>query len=40
MAEPKIMRMDWRQLNYWPVYRDGRLEWEKDPDDRRKDSRV
>ena len=32
MAEPKIMRMDWRQLGYWPVYRDGRLEWEKDPE--------
>jgi hypothetical protein len=28
--EPKIMRMDWRPLGYWPVYKDGKLEWEKD----------
>ncbi len=28
--EPKIMKMDWRPLGYWPVYKDGRLEWEKD----------
>jgi hypothetical protein len=26
--ESKIMRMDWRSLGYWPVYKDGRLEWE------------
>lgn len=32
MAEPKIMRMDWRLLGYWPVYKDGRLEWESDQD--------
>jgi hypothetical protein len=32
MSEPKIMRMDWRSLGYWPVYKDGRLEWEKDQD--------
>lgn len=24
------MRMDWRPLGYWPVYKDGKLEWEKD----------
>jgi hypothetical protein len=30
MSDPKIMRMDWRSLGYWPVYKDGRLEWEKD----------
>jgi hypothetical protein len=30
MSEPKIMRMDWRPLGYWPVYKDGRLEWEND----------
>jgi hypothetical protein len=35
MNEPKIMKMDWRPLGYWPVYRDGRLEWEKDPDNDR-----
>jgi hypothetical protein len=28
--EPKIMRMDWRSLGYWPVYKNGRIEWEKD----------
>ena len=28
--EPKIAKMDWRALGYWPVYRDGRLVWEKD----------
>lgn len=27
------MKMDWRSLGYWPVYRDGKLTWEKDPDD-------
>jgi len=31
MKEPKIMKMDWRSLGYWPVYKDGRLIWEKDP---------
>jgi hypothetical protein len=25
------MKMDWRSLGYWPVYRDGKLTWEKDP---------
>lgn len=33
MSEPKIMRMDWRSLGYWPVYKEGRLEWEKEQDD-------
>jgi hypothetical protein len=27
------MRMDWRALGYWPVYKDGKLTWEKEPDD-------
>ena len=31
--EAKIMRMDWRSLGYWPVYKDGKLTWEKDPDE-------
>jgi hypothetical protein len=26
------MKMDWRPLGYWPVYKDGNLTWEKDPD--------
>ena len=26
------MKMDWRSLGYWPVYKDGKLTWEKDPD--------
>ena len=34
MKEPKIMKMDWRSLGYWPVYKDGKLTWEKDPDER------
>jgi hypothetical protein len=25
--------MDWRALGYWPVYKDGKITWEKDPDD-------
>ena len=28
------MKMDWRPLGYWPVYKDGKLTWEKDPNDR------
>lgn len=30
MKEPKIMKMDWRSLGYWPVYQDGKLTWEKE----------
>ena len=30
MKEPKIMSMDWRGLGYWPVWKDGRLVWEKE----------
>lgn len=26
------MKMDWRSLGYWPVYKDGKLTWEKDSD--------
>lgn len=33
MREPKIMKMDWRSLGYWPVYKDGKLTWEKDTDE-------
>lgn len=32
MKEPKITKMDWRDLGYWPVYRDGKKIWEKDND--------
>lgn len=28
--EPRIMQMDWRSAGYWPVYKDGRLTWEKE----------
>ena len=28
------MKMDWRSLGYWPVYKDGHLEWERDKDER------
>ena len=30
MKEPKITKMDWRALGYWPVYKDGKKVWEKD----------
>lgn len=30
MPTPKIMNMDWRALGYWPVYKDGKLTWEKE----------
>jgi hypothetical protein len=30
MKEPKIMTMDWRVLGYWPVWKDGKLVWEKE----------
>jgi hypothetical protein len=30
MREPKIMKMDWRSLGYWPIYKEGKLTWEKD----------
>jgi hypothetical protein len=32
MKEPSIMKMDWKALGYWPVYKDGKLRWEKDPE--------
>jgi len=28
--EPKITQMDWRSLGYWPVWKDGKIVWEKD----------
>jgi len=28
--EPKITKMDWRALGYWPVYKNGKKVWEKD----------
>ncbi len=28
------MKMDWRSLGYWPVYKDGKLTWEKDTDEK------
>jgi hypothetical protein len=27
MKEPKITKMDWKALGYWPVYKDGKLKW-------------
>jgi len=24
------MSMDWRGLGYWPVWKDGRIVWEKE----------
>jgi hypothetical protein len=27
MKEPKIAKMDWRALGYWPVYKDGKKAW-------------
>ncbi len=26
------MKMDWRSLGYWPIYKDNKLTWEKDPE--------
>jgi hypothetical protein len=28
--EPKITKMDWRALGYWPVWKNGKKVWEKD----------
>jgi hypothetical protein len=25
--EPKIAKMDWRALGYWPAYKDGKKVW-------------
>lgn len=25
--EPKITKMDWKSLGYWPVYKDGKKIW-------------
>jgi hypothetical protein len=25
--EPKITKMDWRSLGYWPVWKDGKKVW-------------
>jgi hypothetical protein len=33
MKEPRIIKMDWRSLGYWPVYKDGKIAWERDPDE-------
>ena len=30
MNSPKIMNMDWRALGYWPVYKEGKIKWEKE----------
>jgi hypothetical protein len=27
MKEPKIMSMDWRSLEYWSVWKDGKKVW-------------
>ena len=35
-TEPKITKMDWRALGYWPVYKDGKKVWV--PKDKAKDS--
>ena len=29
MGTPKIMNMDWKSVGYWPVYRDGKVVWER-----------
>jgi len=26
-TEPKITKMDWRSLGYWPVWKDGKKVW-------------
>ena len=38
--EPKIMKMDWRSLGYWPVWKDGKKVWvPKDDESFNKDSK-
>jgi hypothetical protein len=27
MKEPSITKMDWKSLGYWPEYKDGKLIW-------------
>jgi hypothetical protein len=34
--EPKITKMDWRSLGYWPVWKDGKKVWEKDKNEKLK----
>jgi hypothetical protein len=34
--EPKITKMDWRSLGYWPVWKDGKKIWEKDKNEKPK----
>jgi hypothetical protein len=31
--EPKITKMDWRSLGYWPVWKDGKKVWEREEND-------
>jgi hypothetical protein len=30
--EPKITKMDWRALGYWPVYKNGKKVWVPEDD--------
>jgi len=39
MKEPSIMRMDWKALGYWPIYREGKLSWEKQEQSEQKNER-
>jgi hypothetical protein len=34
MKEPKIFRMDWKSLGYDPIWKDGKLIWVKDNNDK------
>jgi hypothetical protein len=27
MKESKIIKMDWKSLGYWPIYKNGKLSW-------------
>jgi hypothetical protein len=33
--EPSIYRMDWKALGYDPVWKDGRIVWEKDNNEKK-----
>jgi hypothetical protein len=35
MKEPKIMTMDWKSLGYSPVWKDGRIVWEKESNEKK-----
>ena len=39
VKEPKITKMDWRSLGYWPVWKDGKKVWVPKDEPFNKDSK-